>query len=664
MNKLLLVLLICTHISINLNSQESRLTGIITDTNGNKLHSRFIVIDPDTEEIVSNTIESFGNDIIDLTLPSKVYKILFDKAQFGASYYEVNNFDLTSDVIDFTFIYDPIVSSNPNKSGSFTKDVVFFEGNDQIQYILDTHDSIPVEEIYLLNTLSGFTNLNGIEKYRFPLTKQGSRYVSEPLLVSSNVDLKRDGKLGNISAFNTQIILPNGSVEYPFIFGGGRVGVIKYSEAEALEITRITDSIYISQHLLHIVNEATLDTFEALEFNKEFKSHLEIVNRLYGDRFDFVNVFYPENQFQLTSVSSHFKTSNDIEGIGLQLSECNSATCDNLASLKGISFFAGLDFSPPITHEVMHQWGNYIDSLFLPTAPGHWGYSSANGTLGGFDRDNLTIIDQHTVSLSGSAIPFGHGDDRKDFSNLELYLIGAIPLSDLNETFISLRNPISIGGGQFMVDEIKEFTKTDIESIYGVRSQSSTDFNSINIVVTTKNVSEATIAFYDYLARFWGNYEPELHEFSFRSFESSAQGLATMETLLPDLQIFDQDMDGFYSDVDCDDNNPEINPDAEEIPNNDIDEDCDGIDLITKTSELYQNLFKIYPIPAKETLVLESEEVLNYSVCLFDMNGKKILDNVETPIMDLSFVSDGLYLLKVTEKISKRFFYKKVIIQK
>ncbi len=51
------------------------------------------------------------------------------------------------------------------------------------------------------------------------------------------------------------------------------------------------------------------------------------------------------------------------------------------------------------------------------------------------------------------------------------------------------------------------------------------------------------------------------------------------------MQAVDADGDGFDSDADCDDNNPNINPNATEIPNNGIDEDCNGEDLVEEVDD-------------------------------------------------------------------------------
>ncbi len=63
---------------------------------------------------------------------------------------------------------------------------------------------------------------------------------------------------------------------------------------------------------------------------------------------------------------------------------------------------------------------------------------------------------------------------------------------------------------------------------------------------------------------------PEAEEIPNNSIDENCDG---------DVLIIDEDNDGFNSDQDCDDSNANINPSAEEVANNDIDENCDGIIL-------------------------------------------------------------------------------------
>lgn len=58
---------------------------------------------------------------------------------------------------------------------------------------------------------------------------------------------------------------------------------------------------------------------------------------------------------------------------------------------------------------------------------------------------------------------------------------------------------------------------------------------------------------------------------------SSGDKVIFQTMTLPVTNVTDEDGDGFNTDLDCDDTNPDINPNAMEIINNDVDEDCDGI---------------------------------------------------------------------------------------
>ena len=89
------------------------------------------------------------------------------------------------------------------------------------------------------------------------------------------------------------------------------------------------------------------------------------------------------------------------------------------------------------------------------------------------------------------------------------------------------------------------------------------------------------------------------------------------------ISLIDEDNDGFYSFDDCDDTNPDINPGADEIPNNGIDEDCDGEDLILiSTAEQQEGEVIIYPNPATDKIHISRSSNDLVTIEVFNLLGK------------------------------------------
>lgn len=128
------------------------------------------------------------------------------------------------------------------------------------------------------------------------------------------------------------------------------------------------------------------------------------------------------------------------------------------------------------------------------------------------------------------------------------------------------------------------------------------------------------------------------------------------------IENLDADEDSFLFYDDCDDNNSNINPDAEEILNNDIDEDCDGSDLVSTIHELGESEITIYPNPARNWIYIEVEGHLNYKTTLYNLDGKLLRSDYNSSLLNVSLLPQGLYFLEILDVTNGHKVLEKIVI--
>ncbi len=129
--------------------------------------------------------------------------------------------------------------------------------------------------------------------------------------------------------------------------------------------------------------------------------------------------------------------------------------------------------------------------------------------------------------------------------------------------------------------------------------------------------------------------------------------------------VIDQDGDGFNSDEDCDDTDADINPDAEDIPENGIDEDCDGEDaILDSNSNMITIDYELFPNPVSEVLVFNLESNISYNIEIRDIQGKIFLAerNQRNRIeLDLQKLTQGVYVFTVSSNQLKVVIVERIV---
>ena len=129
-----------------------------------------------------------------------------------------------------------------------------------------------------------------------------------------------------------------------------------------------------------------------------------------------------------------------------------------------------------------------------------------------------------------------------------------------------------------------------------------------------------------------------------------------------DVSAVDEDGDGWSVADDCNDNDPLINPDATEINDNTVDENCDG--SLTAVHDLGGILIDIHPNPTDGRLTVLTADYNNLSYSFMDMQGRVLDKGQVSPQLDFTSHPDGIYVFQVVDRSRGTKVVEKIVLSR
>ena len=243
------------------------------------------------------------------------------------------------------------------------------------------------------------------------------------------------------------------------------------------------------------------------DFSNGGKRHalFQDIYKKFPDKYDFI--FLVLNEPSKPSTPSYYGkligVSNDIEGLGLNAYD-NSAEYGSSGKLKAVMQLTAIDYLKfgPALHELAHNWANFGIITHSVDAPGsnltsyeylgHWGFTggSTKGQLGGFKQSSLIEHGNNLYTVE----PFGrfaNGGNGIPYNELELYLMGMIPISSVSnfDMFTDITSwTTSLTAYDFTASTRTTYTPQSLEDHLGQRVPSSgnsqKDFKLLVVVLT------------------------------------------------------------------------------------------------------------------------------------------------------------------------------------
>ncbi|HSD14911.1 MAG TPA: T9SS type A sorting domain-containing protein [Flavobacterium sp.] len=366
----------------------------------------------------------------------------------------------------------------------------------------------------------------------------------------------------------------------------------------------------------------------------------------FQDHFDFIFLILNEDTRPSNLASGQLmKVSNNVTGIGMSTyNDC--ASYGSAGKLKAVMHLARRDYlrAGPSLHELMHNWGNFCLQTESVSSYGtgltsfayqpHWGFTggSNKGQLGGFQQSTLVANGGGSYSVGTFGLN-ANGGNSVPYTQFELYLMGMIPLSGVNnfDVFRGITSYSSDGTTDtFQATTRTTYTSASLQTLLGTRNPSSTtsqkNFKLLVICLTDTPLTAAQWSLLDDYSEKFGRTASDGS--STYNFWEATNGLGTMET-----------------------GNLQNSLNALGVATNEFTEDI-----------------RVYPIPAKNYITIETKNNIDiHELAVYNLLGQKINNftvqqNDNKIEINMGDCPKGIYHLNI-KKEDGQLFVKKIIIE-
>ena len=275
------------------------------------------------------------------------------------------------------------------------------------------------------------------------------------------------------------------------------------AEIPVVRVGQVAKNIRASDHLVNIAEPSFFNEIR----EGERQAIAQICKRFYDyfpDNYDFINVIYAISHFESPH---HFAVRNDIQGIGMRLFD-EGQDFGSKSRLKGISVFPIPTFfdgaSPRYQRELAHQWINHLPIYPFSEGIPHWPLSDlAKGIMGYRYRSQWSEF-YHDILPDGDGYTLIRNHDPKEFTDLDLYLMGFIPATEAGKHIVFNDQNQKPSDGVKLKGSVTTVSAQMIVEQLGPRiphsQQSPKEFRIATVIVSEEPLPEEAMRLYDYFA--------------------------------------------------------------------------------------------------------------------------------------------------------------------